>query len=33
MILMGTNENDRTTFGLATSPDGRKWELLPEAGA
>ena len=30
MILMGTNENDRTTFGLATSPDGRKWTLLPE---
>jgi sucrose-6-phosphate hydrolase SacC (GH32 family) len=32
MILMGTNENDRTTFGLATSPDGRQWTLLPETG-
>ena len=30
MILMGTNDQDRTTFGLLTSPDGRQWDLLDE---
>ena len=30
MILMGTNKQDRTTFGLLSSPDGDKWTLLPE---
>lgn len=30
MILMGTDKNDRTTFGLLTSPDGRQWKLLEE---
>ena len=30
MILMGTNDRDRTTFGLLTSPDGTKWTPLPE---
>ena len=30
MILMGTGESDRTTFGLLTSLDGIKWKLLPE---
>jgi len=30
MILMGTNKEDRTTFGLLTSPDGKAWKLLPE---
>ena len=30
MILMGTNDKDHTTFGLLTSPDGRRWQLLDE---
>ncbi len=30
MILMGTNAQDRTTFGLLTSPDGRRWAPLAE---
>lgn len=30
MILMGENEQRRTTFGLLTSPDGKHWTLLPE---
>jgi hypothetical protein len=30
MILMGTNDQDRTTFGLLTSPDGRRWTPLAE---
>ena len=30
MILMGTNEKDRTTFGLLSSTDGSRWQLLPE---
>ena len=30
MILMGTNEQDRTTFGLLTSPNGTDWKPLPE---
>jgi sucrose-6-phosphate hydrolase SacC (GH32 family) len=30
MILMGENAASRTTFGLLTSPDGKKWTLLPE---
>lgn len=30
MILMGTSDRDRTTFGLLTSPDGKRWTLLPE---
>lgn len=30
MILMGENEQRRTTFGLLTSPDGQRWTLLPE---
>ncbi len=30
MILMGTSDLDRTSFGLLTSPNGRKWTLLPE---
>lgn len=30
MILMGENEQRRTTFGLLTSPDGKRWTLLPE---
>jgi sucrose-6-phosphate hydrolase SacC (GH32 family) len=30
MILMGTNDRDRTTFGLLRSPDGRNWTPLPE---
>lgn len=30
MILMGTNALNRTTFGLLSSPDGRRWTLLPE---
>ncbi len=30
MILMGTVKADRTTFGLLTSHDGIKWDLLPE---
>jgi sucrose-6-phosphate hydrolase SacC (GH32 family) len=31
MILMGTNEQNRTTFGLLSSTDGRRWIPLPEA--
>lgn len=30
MILMGESAAGRTTFGLLTSPDGRKWTPLPE---
>ena len=30
MILMGQNDQNRTTFGLLDSPDGRHWTLLPE---
>lgn len=30
MILMGTSEVDRTTFGLLTSPDGKTWTLLAQ---
>jgi len=30
MILMGTDNSDRTTFGLLSSPDGKAWTLLPE---
>jgi sucrose-6-phosphate hydrolase SacC (GH32 family) len=30
MILMGTNDRDRTTFGLLRSVDGRTWTPLPE---
>ena len=30
MILMGTNEVDRTTFGLLTSPDGKTWTPLAQ---
>lgn len=30
MILMGENAAGRTAFGLLTSPDGKKWTLLPE---
>ena len=30
MILMGENAASKTTFGLLTSPDGKKWTLLPE---
>ena len=30
MILMGENAQGRTTFGLLSSPDGKKWTLLPE---
>jgi len=30
MILMGESSRGRTTFGLLTSPDGRRWTLLPE---
>lgn len=30
MILMGTGEDDHTTFGLLTSPDGIHWTPLPE---
>ncbi len=29
MILMGTSAEDRTTFGLLTSPDGKQWRQLP----
>jgi sucrose-6-phosphate hydrolase SacC (GH32 family) len=29
MILMGTDAHDRTTFGLLSSDDACKWELLP----
>jgi len=31
MILMGTSPEDRTTFGLLSSPDGIHWRLLPES--
>ena len=31
MILMGTARDTRTTFGLLTSPDGVKWDMLPAA--
>jgi sucrose-6-phosphate hydrolase SacC (GH32 family) len=30
MVLMGENAVGRTTFGLLTSPDGKKWTPLPE---
>jgi len=30
MILMGESALGKTTFGLLTSPDGKKWTLLPE---
>ncbi len=30
MILMGNDKNERTTFGLLTSPDGKTWTPLPE---
>ena len=30
MILMGTDDKDRTTFGLLISSDGREWKLLSE---
>jgi len=30
MILMGQNDQGRTSFGLLDSPDGRHWNLLPE---
>jgi hypothetical protein len=30
MILMGENSAGRTAFGLLSSPDGRRWTLLPE---
>lgn len=30
MLLMGTDKNKRTSFGLLTSPDGMKWQMLPE---
>lgn len=30
MMLMGTDKNDRTSFGLLHSPDGRHWEIFPE---
>jgi len=30
MILMGTSAQERTTFGLLSSTDGRNWCLLPE---
>jgi predicted GH43/DUF377 family glycosyl hydrolase len=30
MILMGQSAAGRTTFGLLTSPDGRRWTPLPE---
>lgn len=30
MILMGTDKNDRTTFGLLSSRDGNQWAVLPE---
>jgi sucrose-6-phosphate hydrolase SacC (GH32 family) len=31
MILMGQGASGRTTFGLLTSPDGRRWTPLPES--
>ena len=30
MILMGTDKNDRTSFGLLHSRDGRQWDIFPE---
>ena len=30
MILMGQNDQGRTSLGLLDSPDGRHWNLLPE---
>jgi len=30
MVLMGEDANKKTTFGLLSSSDGRKWNLLPE---
>jgi sucrose-6-phosphate hydrolase SacC (GH32 family) len=30
MMLMGENASGRTTFGLLTSTDGKKWALLTE---
>jgi sucrose-6-phosphate hydrolase SacC (GH32 family) len=30
MILMGTDDRDRTTFGLLSSRDGHQWTLLSE---
>jgi len=30
MMLMGTDKNDRTSFGLLHSLDGRHWEIFPE---
>lgn len=30
MMLMGEDAASKTTFGLLTSPDGKKWTLLPE---
>lgn len=30
MILMGEDGRGRTTLGMLTSPDGRRWTLLPE---
>lgn len=30
MILMGTNAQNRTTFGLLSSTDGTRWKMLPE---
>jgi hypothetical protein len=30
MILMGENDQRRTTFGLLSSPDARRWTPLPE---
>jgi len=32
MILMGTDDQDHTTFGLLNSPDGRHWKPLFEGG-
>jgi len=31
MILMGESAIAKTTFGLLTSADGKRWTLLPEA--
>ncbi|HNQ89921.1 MAG TPA: hypothetical protein PKM73_14975 [Verrucomicrobiota bacterium] len=31
MILMGESAIGKTTFGLLTSADGKRWTLLPEA--
>jgi len=30
MLLMGTDKNDRTSFGLLRSSDGRQWDIFPE---